>query len=138
MSHMSGIIRRMREFLCRNDGLISTYFLLMMLCACTWLMVFTYNSDRYLKALENMKKNSIYFVTEAVVIRDLQCRGIETCASGSYEKDGISYTVEAYEDCLYAEIGGRYAETLIIRIDREQGMILTYSCVRNEETVAEY
>lgn len=123
-------IKNMKEYLYRNDGFISAYFLLMLCVISTWTLILANNAAMDMKTVANMKENARYYANEAIVISDIKCHlenGIET---GEYEKDGVAYYVESYENCLYVTIEADYGETVILQLDEEKKSILSCSFQR--------
>lgn len=120
----------MREFSSRNKGFISAYFLLMLGVVSTWMMILVSDTDHYLKAVSNMEENSRYYINEAIVISDIKCRINEGIENGSYEKNGVSYYVEVFDNCLYVTVYGEMKETMLLQISETDHFIISCSYER--------
>lgn len=121
----------MKEFLSRNKGFISVYFLLMLGVVSTWMMILTSDTDHYLRAVSNIQENSRYYVDEAIVISDIKCRLKEGIETGNYESNGVSYYVDVFDNCLYVTTYGETKETMLLQINETDHFII--SCTYERE-----
>lgn len=120
----------MKGYLFQNKGFVSAYFLLMLGIVSTWMMILVSDNDHYLRTVNNMEENSRYYVNEAIVISDIKCRLKDEIETGYYEKNGVSYYVDVFDNFLTVTIGGEMAETMILQIDEADRFIISCSYER--------
>lgn len=120
----------MKGYLFQNKGFVSAYFLLMLGIVSTWMMILVSDNDHYLRTVNNMEENSRYYVNEAIVISDIKCRLKDEIETGYYEKNGVSYYVDVFDNFLTVTIGGEMGETMILQIDEADLFIISCSYER--------
>lgn len=115
-----------------SKGSVSTYYLSVLMYCSGFLTILMLNDQARIRTVMNMKKNDRYFLQEAAVMSDIQCRLKNgKLEEGKSETNGYLYQLDIQNDRIYAVIFSENPETLLISYDPEKRVFLQMEKTRS-------
>ncbi len=121
----------MKKRLQRNSGFISTYFLGILLYVTSVITVITFVDQQMIETYINMKQANQYLKEEIEILSDLKYR-ILSEETGEVELNSCAYSFETEEQFIYVDVISEYPESIIVTIDPEDKIVLSYTCDRDD------
>lgn len=121
----------MKKRLQRNSGFISTYFLGILLYVTSVITVITFVDQQMIETYINMKQANQYLKEEIEILSDLKYR-ILSEETGEVELNSCTYSFEIEEQFIYVNVISEYPESIIVTIDPEDKIVLSYTCDRDD------
>lgn len=121
----------MKKRLQRNSGFISTYFLGILLYVTFVITVITFVDQQMIETYINMKQANQYLKEEIEILSDLKYR-ILSEETGEVELNSCTYSFEIEEQFIYVNVISEYPESIIVTIDPEDKIVLSYTCNRDD------
>ena len=123
--------KSMKKRLQRNSGFISTYFLGILLYVTSVITVITFVDQQMIETYINMKQANQYLKEEIEILSDLKYR-ILSEETGEVELNSCTYSFEIEEQFIYVNVISEYPESIIVTIDPEEKIVLSYTCDRDD------
>lgn len=129
MKDMTNSMNRQSQTCSR--GIVSTYFLAILLYITSFVSVLVLTDQNRLKTVMNMKEANQYLLCEIEVIEDLKCRlENQDLEDNTIVLETCTYTFEVFETQCYVSLYGEVEEEMILTIDPETHRILKYEAIR--------
>lgn len=119
----------MKESLRCRKGAVSAWFLLILMYVCVFTTVFSSNLSARMQTVEKMEMYEGYFLQEATVLKDIECRlKEETDEEGNHDFSPYSYNPDQNTVTVYFE--GEYPETVVVVLNEEETYIDSFQVIR--------
>lgn len=117
--------------LCTNKGIISSYFLGIMLFVTGFVTASAFTQKKQFEAIIHLRKAEKYQEAESIVISELKCGLLnENLKDGSYTVQGVYYQLSVYDASLYVIIMDPVQETMDISFNPDTKHITAFSADR--------
>lgn len=117
--------------LCTNKGIISSYFLGIMLFVTGFVTACAFAEKKQFEALISLKEAEKYQEAESIVMSELKC-GLrnENLKDGAYTAQGVYYQLSVYDTSLYVIIEDPVQETMDISFNPDTKHITAFTADR--------
>ncbi len=117
-----------------RKGFVSSYFLIVLLMVSTIVAAISTRYRYRFEVIANLKIHEAYLESESVVIQNVQCE----LRKGQLEEGRMAFDSYAWEqkldgEVLYVTLFQPIPEELVIQIDLEKKIVLSYSSNRYRE-----
>ena len=124
-------IKVLKKDLFNKQGMISTYFLVLLYVVTLIIVVIFANAKNQSEAYINIEEANEYFIQENKVINDLRCKLEDpSLESGEESIDNVFYSYEVEESSITISISSPKREWLFITYDPTSKHLLDYSTLR--------